>query len=369
MAKYYWLGTSGGTGLGNVNIKENWSIWGPSSVTGGQLPPNSLVLPGFNDSIWFEKYETSSGVYPQFSPVGTMQGQTAHYLSGVNYRTSCPVSLGSSAGYFTFRTAFAQLIRGVTSNSTENYINLLSGSGATSDNAMIYLTSLNIPNKFYIKGIAGTFTTFGGGVHQGQVYMHGLTLTGFSDSSRAQIPAFNISNESNQTYYFGKDTHIRDSFILMNNGMIDIEQGFVNKERMILQSSNSSSTNVLNFKTPTDSGGYTGSDTLDPTQIGRLEILQGSKFTPMLLFRDNHIVGISYMNQNAGFIQFSGPANVLNGEILVSDNMTLMVDANNANIVLGSDDGIYVKNPQAALPRIYINGSADLYVLPVAGIT
>ena len=152
MATYYWTGASGS----NVNIRHNWSLFGPSTVN----PPAAPTKPNLDADIIFDKW---AATYPVNIPKGFLHfgntaGATAMRLKSLTINPGYNLDIGTGSPtvenpatgncYFGF---FAKniTIKSNNENSSEyprRFLDLYDGAGllGATSNAVIYMAANGI---------------------------------------------------------------------------------------------------------------------------------------------------------------------------------------------------------------------------------
>lgn len=384
MALFYWLGT---TGNGNVNLAANWTLWPPTTATGGStgsgaLPPAASSIPKYGDSIRFSKYTitgpTSSSIYPVLGPSGQLNGlcgpagaTALQWLMKITVDDNCPVPLGTTAVYFKVRAEFVSLNIG-TNSSVGNgpqyptYLDLISGAGATKADATI-TAYVKRDYTCYIKGEASKLhlQTNPSIPSAGTYVLYGL---GLSDQNYGMTDVYGALNTTDKIYI--DSTTTTGGGIVLNGKAtkLYIAKGYSTVDGLLSVSSYSAGEGPSVYFTVEGASGATGQTEYSRSNI-KLSTYSGqnSKLAPKVYVE--HGVDFTRIDQNGGTIEFNQTP---------TDDSTIVsrgsFNASNSKIVapymmvnLGAAEGLYIQNAGGYTPDIVMTGVSQYIISPTSG--
>lgn len=371
MALYYWVGK---TGNGNVNIAANWSLWGPTA-SGISLPPESLTIPKYNDSLSFTRYTVGATSYPIFGPSGQLNGlcgpagnTTAQYISQITVYENCPVPLGTTNAYFKVGAGYID-IKVPTSGGPEYayYLDLTDNQGVTKPNADVRIFSKK-SHDFNIKGYGRSIAAYNSSniSSYANIYLRNIELSN---------PIYTIYNQglnSFDNFYLYPSTSASTAQLYLNGrgSKAYIEKGWSWSEPTVtLQNTN---TNQLEgpmvIFVSEGASGASGPATISRTYLKELNLYSNSskEYPKVDVY---HGIDITTLNLDGGQINFAqeqttDQAIVQKGSFVASKSRLTSVE-NTLN--LGTNGTFYVANASGSIPEIIITGTTDYSITPADG--
>jgi hypothetical protein len=340
------------------------------------MPPAGITLPGAFDDIIFDRFVLNNGqVYPVYAPGGTMAATSSDGQVFINttYNENCPVGLGTTGSYFTFRSINTSIKKGLTGNTNPSYINFVTGDGVTLySNAVVSLTS-GITSSYYIKGRVDSFATLAAYYSPAyynsfaQVYAENLTI------AIAQFASLDTINLYPTSIITGRLTH--------NDGSVNIQRPFgitceYNISGIINPSINVMQKPVLNLIADVVTGATGASTARTKFESLKMSSSQANWDNPVSTPVVNvyHTCGITYLSQRSGEINFMVPygvtATVESGEFIVGYGSKITSNASNVFFGNGGNGQEFVidnlDQPYTKIPNINLVGAYDIYANPAS---